>query len=514
MNDPGWRTDPTAERWWDGRGWTELIGTAGTIRAVGPVADPEGNPPAGWYPDPTAERWWDGDGWTEATRSDGTPVPDLGASAAATVAMPVLSGGAAGPSGAVASTKRSSHRTLLKVAAIVGILGVLAAGAVVVTSRGSGESDVSADRGGSAGLEPPVGAVPASTSDGVLATVTADPVELSAKSCSGLRAVVDADECVQIEDGDTEHLLVLHQDETRAEATVYVIKTTDESLVARPVLQGSIAAAGLPEGTTASLRAGVIGSATGPSLFLTSETSESDGETTSAIEFIQPVESVPVVRAVVTGSLNGIGADDGRIRVAVEDEADPDAVELTTLYPVSPEWMVVAELFDSTDSSARAIDDGTTRITDAVVIDGPTPSTTTTLPPPPPPASAVPAPPPPQLPADDGTTLVYGDRLICDGSWISIVASRTRSGVSAALADNPGADAVRNASACASLNPRFTSGSNAGQDIYVVFYGPFYDRYTAQDECILRGKYTMNECYVAPLTNNPGDQSIRFGPDD
>lgn len=67
---------------------------------------------------------------------------------------------------------------------------------------------------------------------------------------------------------------------------------------------------------------------------------------------------------------------------------------------------------------------------------------------------------------------------------------------------------------CPSMNPRFSSGPHQGQDIYVLFYGPFSTLRDAQDMCFALGRTTKDQCFLAPLTMNAADRSVRFGPTD
>jgi hypothetical protein len=70
----------------------------------------------------------------------------------------------------------------------------------------------------------------------------------------------------------------------------------------------------------------------------------------------------------------------------------------------------------------------------------------------------------------------------------------------------------RTADICPSLNPTFNSGNNQGRDIYVLFYGPFPTLRSAQDMCLNLGRTSRDQCFLAPLTMNPADRSMRYGP--
>ena len=102
----------------------------------------------------------------------------------------------------------------------------------------------------------------------------------------------------------------------------------------------------------------------------------------------------------------------------------------------------------------------------------------------------------------------------CSGEWVTVVASAPAVNVGTALDSNPGSSALKTDESCLSLNPTFSSGPYAGESIYIVHYGPFRRLSVAQAKCRSLGKFTKNECYVAPLTNDLGDRSVRFGPTD
>ena len=102
----------------------------------------------------------------------------------------------------------------------------------------------------------------------------------------------------------------------------------------------------------------------------------------------------------------------------------------------------------------------------------------------------------------------------CDGSWLTVVASAPLVNVESELDRNPGGRILRADESCLSLNPTFNAGAYVGQPIYIVFYGPFATSFTAQEQCLNLGKVAMNDCYVAPLTNDPADRSVRLGPTD
>lgn len=100
----------------------------------------------------------------------------------------------------------------------------------------------------------------------------------------------------------------------------------------------------------------------------------------------------------------------------------------------------------------------------------------------------------------------------CDGSFITIIASTSGSQAAKSSRDYFDGNYLRTDITCDSLNPLFSSGSLQGQPIYLVFFGPYYDRYGAQQKCLDLGIRKKSNCYVAPLTFDPGDRSVRFGP--
>jgi hypothetical protein len=65
---PGWYLDPTALRWWDGAGWTDLTRDVSDSAFAGPVSTVRTGPVPGWHDDPLRQRWWNGTQWTDAIR--------------------------------------------------------------------------------------------------------------------------------------------------------------------------------------------------------------------------------------------------------------------------------------------------------------------------------------------------------------------------------------------------------------------------------------------------------------
>jgi hypothetical protein len=101
---------------------------------------------------------------------------------------------------------------------------------------------------------------------------------------------------------------------------------------------------------------------------------------------------------------------------------------------------------------------------------------------------------------------------ICNGSFITIIASTSGSRAASSSRGYYDGNYLRTDITCDSLNPYFSSGSLQGQPIYLVFFGPYYDRYEAQQKCLDLGIRKKSNCYVAPLTPDSGDRSVRFGP--
>ena len=102
----------------------------------------------------------------------------------------------------------------------------------------------------------------------------------------------------------------------------------------------------------------------------------------------------------------------------------------------------------------------------------------------------------------------------CDGSYITSIMGAGAGGIISGVIANPEASYLRTDITCASLNPTFSSGSLEGQPIYVLFYGPYQDRFEAQNKCLELGLTKKAKCYVAPLTDNESDRQVRYGPND
>jgi len=102
----------------------------------------------------------------------------------------------------------------------------------------------------------------------------------------------------------------------------------------------------------------------------------------------------------------------------------------------------------------------------------------------------------------------------CDGSFITIVASVPAVQVIEAMSKFNNARYLKTLITCDSLNPYFTTEKFAGQPKYAVFFGPYSDRYEAQDKCLALGLTKMIKCAIAPLTDSESDRKLRYGPTD
>lgn len=101
---------------------------------------------------------------------------------------------------------------------------------------------------------------------------------------------------------------------------------------------------------------------------------------------------------------------------------------------------------------------------------------------------------------------------VCDGSYITIIASTSGSRAASGSRDYSDGNYLRTDITCASLNPFFSSGALQGEPIYLIFFGPYINRYDAQQKCLDLGLRKKANCFVAPLTDNPDDRSVRYGP--
>ena len=237
--------------------------------------------------------------------------------------------------------------------------------------------------------------------------------------------------------------------------------------------------------------------------------SVSGDDVTATLEFVGATDDGQITTlGVYQGTGVDLAVDLDRVYVAMQrsgGDAQGGAL-VSTIYPARDGWSAVEEVVN--DDQLSTLLGQREVVLFRSTTDGFVPPTTTTTSPPttttiPPTTTTIPS-----------SGLIPGSAVSCDGSWIAIVSSQTLERTASAVSKFPGAYAVKNEDACASLNPTFSRGSDAGLPIYIVFYGPFYDRYDAQNQCLSLGRTTFSQCYVAPLTNNTSDRSIRFGPTD
>ena len=494
----GWYRDPVAERWWDGSGWTQLTRVTGESRPDGPIVADNSDQPASWLPDPFTERYWDGSTWTSDSR------PKAGAS---TTTSTVATSTATSPQSTAATTISSSPRStptsrrFRMVAIICGVVALLAVAIIFVLGFVGGDDTTSTD------LEIPVGAAPVPRPNGFLRAQSGSPVSLSSASCGGLLAKISAINCIEATLDNGLHALAFVDDGVEIAVSVFRISTVDSEISAEQVLTGVIGASE-ELNVEFSVRAYILGLITGDAFALLVD-QVSDDQATTTIEFIgstsgDVISSLGIYR----GSGADLAADFDRVYVALLRDADrPEGGSLvSTIYPAAGGWVAVEEVLASNELAALL--GQREEILFQSTRDGFRPPETTTTAPPttttvPPTTTTIPS-----------SGLIPGSAVSCDGSWIAIVSSQTFERTASAVSKFSGAYAVKNEDACASLNPTFSRGSDAGLPIYIVFYGPFYDRYDAQNQCLSLGRTTFSQCYVAPLTNNTADRSIRFGPTD
>ena len=490
----GWYRDPVAERWWDGAEWTSLTRTVGETRPDGPVASENADRPAAWLPDPFTERRWDGSQWTAETRPKGnppTPTP-----APAVIQSPTTST----PS---SSTHPSpAARRYRTVAVVAGAIAVIAVAVVVAVGLLGGD-----DTSDASDIEVPVGAVSVSTSAGFLREQPGSPVTLSSASCGGLLAKISATDCIEASFDDVLHALIFVDDGVEVYVSIFRISTLESGIEAEQVLTGVVGRSDQLD-TEISVHAYILGLLTGDAFALLVESVSGDDVTTT-LEFVGSTSDGQITTlGVYQGSGVDLAVDLDRVYVAMQrtgGDAQGGAL-VSTIYPAIDGWAAVEEVVNNDQLSTLLGQREVVLFRSST--DGFAPPTTTTTAPPttttiPPTTTTIPS-----------SGLIPGSALSCDGSWIAIVSSQTLERTPSAVSKFPGAYAVKNEDACASLNPTFSRGSDAGQPIYVVFFGPYFDRYDAQNQCLSIGRTEMSQCYVAPLTNDPADRSVRFGPTD
>ena len=117
---------------------------------------------------------------------------------------------------------------------------------------------------------------------------------------------------------------------------------------------------------------------------------------------------------------------------------------------------------------------------------------------------ATPEPPPPTEPprieGDLGLATPMSQPA-CDGSFITVVSSIPAHLVGSILEDYPDAAYLRTETTCPSLSPRFTSGTYQGEQIFVVYYGPY-----SQSEACANRSLGPSDAYAKRLdtTSSPG----------
>lgn len=509
MADQGWYPDPIAERWWDGSRWTELTRNKGEQVGDGPTAAENLINPASWKPDPATERFWDGQRWTAETRSranqqqiaDPAIIP-------ASVASPQVAATSPRTAQTTPSTKPISrtarslgpnhYKTTALVSAVVTVLAVFV---IVVSSVFLGGGEDTSKAGQDSSVEVPVGAQRLVPTGGFLDPVSESDIELSVASCGGLLAKVDSTQCLETSIGGATHALVLTDDGSFVSVSVYRLTTSDSTIKATRLLSGVISSSS-ELNTEAAVNAYVLNLETSNVFALLIE-QRSGNDVIATLEFIgRDATDNLTTLAVFDGSGMNLAADSNRVFISIDRPNSQNSSSLvSTVYPTRDGWFVVEEVLDQT--ALDLLLNGRQVVLFQSDFNGfnPVDSTTTTEP------QVTTSTTSPRTPG-----LIDGSLLNCDGTWISIVSSQPFEAVQSGLRNHPGASAVKNVDACPSLNPYFNDGAYQGDPIYVVFYGPFSDRFAAQDYCLSLGKTTFSQCYIAPLTNNVADRSTRYGP--
>ena len=510
MADQGWYPDPIAERWWDGSRWTELTRSTGEQIGDGPIAADNLSNPASWKPDPATERFWDGQRWTSQTRiktnQQQVSEPTIVSARTASPQMTVLS---PRPAQITTSTKpisrnpRSLASNRYKTIALISAgVTAIAVAVIVVANVFLGGGANTSSTGQNLPVEVPVGAQRLALAESLLNPVSEGDIQLSVASCGGLLAKVDSTQCLETLIGGDTHALVLTDDGSFVSVSIYQLTTTDSTIRATRLLSGIISSVS-ELNTQVAINAYVLNLETSNVFALLVE-QRSGNDVIATLEFIGPdVTDNLTTLAVFSGSGMNLAADSKNIFISIDRLNSQNSSKLvSTVYPTRDGWFVVEEVQDQ--SSLDLLLNRYVVLFQSDVNGLSPPESTTTM--------------APQTTTSTSTPrtpgLIEGSLLDCDGSWISIVSSQPFEAVQSGLRKHPGASAVKNVDACLSLNPYFKDGTYQGDPIYVVFYGPFSDRFAAQDYCLSLGKTTFSQCYIAPLTNNEADRSIRYGPTD
>lgn len=514
MAKQDWYPDPVTERWWDGSQWTTQTRMKGHEANDGPIAVNNPHDPASWKADPFTERFWDGQRWTSETRNK--PVQNQmssqtkistgtsGSSMATPRQFPTQPANTTGPK-LRSSTSQSSQR-YRAIALISAGVTVSAVAVIIVVGFFLGRGDDSTTRGqDTSTVEVPVGAQRLATNGGFLQPVSDSSIQLSAASCGGLLAKIQATDCLETSIDGKNYALVFFDDGNVVSVNIFQVATSDSSIDARKILSGIVATSS-ELNSQVSVNAYTVGLISGNAFALLVE-ERSGNDVTVNLEFIgSDTTNGLTTLAVFNGANMNLAVDFDRVYVSTQRLGNDDASSIVaTVYPTNDGWFVVEEVLDLTSLESLLSTRESLLFNSAVDGLGP-PALSTTVPPPTTPPTST------TTPRTSG--LVSGSLLECDGSWISIVSSQPFRTIESGLKNHPGSSAVKNVDACASLNPYFNDGANIGEPIYVIFYGPFFSRYEAQDYCISLGKTTFSQCYVAPLTNDDSDRSVRYGPTD
>ncbi|TDT14613.1 hypothetical protein BDK89_0168 [Ilumatobacter fluminis] len=450
--------------------------------------------------------------------------------------LPPAGGGAAAPTaGSVVAGSSGGSKALIGVA-VLGALAVIIGGVVWWTSRSGGDDQELRTQPVAAAddddddetlptpppsttaatttpttvdpaFDAPVGARPLPADESGRFAVPSEPttLDVSTMSCPGLLAEIDADSCIELETDDAVFALSGTPGEGTTLLRVFRLATTEERIIATEVLTGDPLAGELPAGAESEVDVAQISTPSGGAFVVRASERDADDRVTGWATFLRPAGDGAEVIGVIEEGPTDVAVDDGLILVASDRPGNEDVL-LTTIHPVPDGWVGVREVL-----GRSAADDATASGTPAPwtnvgSFSGPPVPTTTQAP-------ATIAPDTGGSAGGSGPS-TGGSGVACDGSWIAVIASLPGNQVGGSLANNPGARALENEETCASLNPRFSTGANAGLPIWVVYYGPFISLGDAQQTCINLGHVSANTCYSAPLTNSVADRSVRYGPFD
>ncbi len=205
------------------------------------------------------------------------------------------------------------------------------------------------------------------------------------------------------------------------------------------------------------------------------------------------------VGALVAATLALVGA---AIYFATRKTSDSTAATVPSMVenPVSTTTAVSSSLVPITE---LAVQIGPSTSALATTIPSTAPAITSTSlvvaasDPPPPPTEA------PRLEGDLGLPTPM-TQPPCDGSYITVLASVRDQSVGSFLDSYPGAAYLRTETTCSSLSPRFTTGPYAGQQIYLIYYGPY-----SQAEACTNRSLGPTDAYAKRLdTTSPPGQGV------